>query len=267
MHDFFKFLRGMIAAIGSANLPAVQPEQSSTQDITTVSDAKLADRLPEDLPSDPMHWADAWLKEATAAKVQRNPNSMTIASVGADSQPSSRVMLCKDFVPDPGYLVFYTNYRSKKSLELAANPNAAALFHWDALGRQIRIEGTVVRSPAEESDAYFATRDRGSQLGAWGSDQSETIASHDVLVSQIRQRATDLGLTLDADMQTLADDGSLHIARPEHWGGFRLWATMIELWIEGKNRVHDRASWRRDIVRATEHTFSTSPWTGTRLQP
>ena len=83
-----------------------------------MSNAKMADRLPEELPSDPMHWADAWLKEATAAKVQRNPNSMTVASVGANSQPSSRVLLCKDFVPDPGYLVFYTNYRSKKSLEL-----------------------------------------------------------------------------------------------------------------------------------------------------
>ena len=90
---------------------------------------------------------------------------------------------------------------------------------------------------------------------------------HFVVINAIRQRATDLGLTLDADMQTLADDGSPQIARPEHWGGFRLWATMIELWIEGKNRIHDRASWRRDIVRATEHTFSTSPWTGTRLQP
>jgi pyridoxamine 5'-phosphate oxidase len=232
-----------------------------------VTDEMLADRLPDALPSDPMHWADAWLKEAAAAKVQRNVNSMTIASVGANSQPSSRVVLCKEFVPDPGYLVFYTNYRSRKSMELAANPKAAALLHWDALGRQIRIEGTVVRSPDAESDAYFATRDWGSQLGAWGSDQSETIASHDVLVSQIRQRAADLGLTLDPDTQTLADDDIPRIARPAHWGGFRLWATAIELWIEGKDRIHDRVSWRRDIVRATEHTFSTTPWTGTRLQP
>ncbi len=232
-----------------------------------MSDEKLADRLPDDLPSDPMHWADAWLKEATAAKVQRNPNSMTIASVGADSQPSSRVVLCKDFVPDPGYLVFYTNYRSQKSIQLAANPGAAALFHWDALGRQIRIEGKVVRSPEKESDIYFATRDRGSQLGAWGSDQSEPIASLDALVSQVRQRATDLGLTLDADMQPLDDDDVPEIARPAHWGGFRLWATAIELWIEGKNRIHDRARWQRDLVRATEHTFSITPWVGTRLQP
>ena len=85
-----------------------------------MSDAKLADRLPDVLPSDPMHWADAWLKEATAAQVQRNPNSMTISTVGADARPSSRVVLCKEFVPDPGYVVFYTNYRSRKSLELAA---------------------------------------------------------------------------------------------------------------------------------------------------
>ena len=154
-----------------------------------MSDTKIFDRLPDELPSDPMHWADAWLKEALATKVQRNPNSMTIATVGPDAQPSARVVLCKDFVPDPGYLVFYTNYRSRKSVDLEANPYAAALIHWDALGRQIRIEGTAVRSPAEESDAYFATRDWGSKLGAWGCDQSKTIASHDELVNQIRRRA------------------------------------------------------------------------------
>ncbi len=232
-----------------------------------MSDAKFADRLPDDLPSDPMHWADAWLKEAIATKVQRNPNSMTIASVGPDSMPSARVVLCKDFLPDPGYLVFYTNYRSRKSMDLTTNPSAAAVLQWDALGRQIRIEGKVVRSPEEESDAYFATRDWGSQLGAWASDQSEPIASHAALVSQIRQRATDLGLALDSDAQTLLDTNIPKIARPAHWGGFRLWATAIELWIEGTNRIHDRARWQRDVVRASEHNFSTTPWAGTRLQP
>ncbi len=214
-----------------------------------------------------MHWADAWLKEAIAAKVQRNPNSMTISTVGADSRPSSRVVLCKDFVPDPGYVVFYTNYRSKKSVELSANPHAAALMHWDALGRQIRIEGTVVRSPDAESDAYFATRDPGSQLGAWGSDQSESVESFDALVNQVRRRAAGLGLTLDPVTGEVMDDDAPQIARPAHWGGFRLWATTIELWIEGRNRIHDRALWHRDIVRASEHTFTTTPWTGTRLQP
>ncbi len=214
-----------------------------------------------------MHWADAWLKEAVAAKVQRNPNSMTISSVSADGRPSSRVVLVKEFVPDPGYLVFYTNYRSKKARELAANPHAAALMHWDALGRQIRIEGSVVRSPESESDAYFASRDWGSQLGAWGSDQSEPIESHDALVAQVRQRALDLGLDLDPDTHELGESDVPDIPRPSHWGGFRLWATTIELWIEGKDRIHDRACWHRDIVRASEHTFTTTPWTGTRLQP
>lgn len=232
-----------------------------------MSTARSVERLPDDLPSDPMHWADAWLKEAMAARTQPNPNSLTIASVGPDSQPSARVVLCKDFVPDPGYLVFYTNYRSMKSVELTANPHAAALMHWDVLGRQIRIEGTVVRSPEEESDAYFATRDWGSKLGAWGSDQSASIPSHEALVAQIRQRAADLGIKLGADTQTLSNDNIPHIPRPPHWGGFRLWANAIELWISGKSRIHDRARWRRDIVRSSEHTFSTTPWTGTRLQP
>ena len=232
-----------------------------------MSDAKFADRLPDQLPSDPMHWADAWLKEAMATEVQRNSNSMTLASVGPDGQPTARVVLCKEFVPDPGYVVFYTNYRSKKAIELAANPHAAALFHWDALGRQIRIEGVVVLSPTEESDAYFATRDWGSQLGAWGSDQSEHIDSHDALIAQIRVRADELGLQLGATTNELANENIPEIARPAHWGGLRLWATGIELWIEGKNRIHDRARWTRDIVRSAEHTFSVTPWTGTRLQP
>ena len=231
-----------------------------------MSDVKV-DRLPDELPSDPMHWADAWLKEAMAAGNQPNPNSMTIASVSPDAQPTARVVLCKDFIPDPGYLVFYTNYRSQKSMELTANPNAAALMHWDILGRQIRIEGTVVRSPEEESDEYFATRDWGSQLGAWGSDQSTSIESHEALVEQIRQRAADLGIELGTDTLTLSNDNVPHIPRPPHWGGFRLWANAIELWVSGKSRIHDRARWQRDIVRSSEHSFSTTPWTGTRLQP
>lgn len=214
-----------------------------------------------------MHWADAWLKEAMAAKVQTNPNSMTLSTVGEDSRPSSRVVLCKAFIPDPGYLVFYTNYRSMKSQQLATNPHAAALMHWDSLGRQIRIEGPVVRSPEAESDAYFASRDRGSQLGAWGSDQSEPIESHEALLQQIRQRAGELGLTLKAGNGTEPLADSPPIPRPAHWGGFRLWASNIELWIQGANRIHDRASWHRDLVQANEHSFTATPWVGTRLQP
>jgi pyridoxamine 5'-phosphate oxidase len=232
-----------------------------------LNDSDKPTGLPAELPADPMHWADAWLKEATAGAIQRNPNSMIIASVSSDGQPSARVVLCKQFVPDPGYLIFYTNYSSRKSRELSANSKAAALMHWDALGRQVRIEGVVVRSPAAESDAYFASRDWGSQLGAWGSDQSEPIASKKALVAQIRQRGADLGLSLGNGTQNLADDQIPQIERPPHWGGFRLWATDIELWMEGADRIHDRAKWSRKIVQTKAGHFTTSGWTGTRLQP
>ncbi len=214
-----------------------------------------------------MHWADAWLKEATAAGVQRNPNSMTIVSVSQDNQPSARVVLCKQFVPDPGYLVFHTNYKSQKALDFATNPKAAALLHWDALGRQIRIEGMVVKSPDKESDDYFATRDWGSQLGAWGSDQSRPIESKQALVAQIRQRGADLGLALATGTNTLLDENIPHIERPPHWGGFQLWATAVELWLEGPDRIHDRGRWSRELVRTAENGFATTPWTSVRLQP
>jgi pyridoxamine 5'-phosphate oxidase len=232
-----------------------------------LDDYRLGNQLPDELPGDPLHWADAWLKEAAASSVQRNPNSMTLATVAADGRPTARVVLCKEFVPDPGYLIFYTNYHSQKSRHLDERPEAAALFHWDALGRQIRIEGLAVRSPAAESDAYFATRDWGSQLGAWGSDQSETIASRKALVAQIRERATTLGLSLSDDSPPTVDGKIPHIARPVHWGGFRVWANAVELWIEGKDRIHDRARWQRELVRSSEHAFSTTQWRGTRIQP
>jgi pyridoxamine 5'-phosphate oxidase len=232
-----------------------------------LSDNELLDRLPERLPDDPMHWADAWLKEATAAAVRRNPNAMAIVSAAGNGQPSARMVLCKDFVPDPGYLVFYTNYRSRKAVELSANPRAAALFHWDAIGRQVRLEGLVVRSPEEESDEYFASRDWGSQLGAWGSDQSEPIESKAALVGQIRDRAKALGLSLGDEPSELSDGKVPPIPRPQHWGGLRLWATAVELWVEGVDRIHDRGRWTREIVRTSEHDFTVTPWSGARLQP
>jgi pyridoxamine 5'-phosphate oxidase len=228
---------------------------------------KTADRLPDELPADPMHWADAWIKEATAGEVQRNPTSMTIVTVDADARPSARVVLCKEFVPDPGYLVFHTNYRSRKVKELDQCASVAAVFHWDALGRQIRIEGQAVRSPEAESDAYFETRDWGSQLGAWGSDQSEVLESREALVAQLRERAAKLGLSVSDDLQTLHGKERPRIERPPHWGGIRVWASAIELWIEGKDRIHDRGCWTRSLARASDHTFNTTPWVGRRLQP
>ncbi len=99
----------------------------------------LGDRLPDNLPSDPMHWAKEWIKAAHADKLRRNPNSMTLVTLSSGGSPSARIVLCKEFVADPGYLVFHTNYHSQKGLEIAANPKVAALFHWDGPGRQIRI--------------------------------------------------------------------------------------------------------------------------------
>jgi pyridoxamine 5'-phosphate oxidase len=214
-----------------------------------------------------MHWAAAWLDEATRQRVQRNPNSMMLVTVADDRTPSARVVLCKAFVPDPGYLVFYTNYKSRKVGQLRANPQVAVTFHWDALGRQVRIEGNAVFSPAEESDAYFASRDPGSQLGAWGSDQSAPVASREALLRQLAARAKDLGLNLDADTRSLAAAGRTTIARPPHWGGVRVWATAVELWIEGADRIHDRARWERRLEQDDGHGFTTGAWQGTRLQP
>lgn len=227
----------------------------------------LADRLPETLPSDPMHWACAWLAAATSGKVQRNPNCMTLVTVGPEGKPSARVVLCKSFEADPGYIVMYTNYESQKCRDVEQNSNVCVLFHWDGMGRQIRIGGTAVRSPAAESDTYFASRDGGSQLGAWGSDQSRPIESREMLVRQIRERAGDQGVSLSDDHGTMVAENSAAILRPPYWGGMRIWASSIELWIEGKDRIHDRALWTRKLTRTAEDEFSVSAWAGTRLQP
>lgn len=232
-----------------------------------MSNPYLAHRLPEALPGNPLDWVAAWLDEATLQGVQRNPNAMNVATVGDDGRPSARVVLCKEFVPDPGYLVFYTNYRSRKVVELGANPAVAVTFHWDALGRQVRIEGTAVFSPPGESDAYFASRDCGSQLGACGSDQSAPLDSRDTLFRQLRDRARALGLNVSDDLQSIASlDGSA-IPRPEHWGGVRVWTSAVELWIEGRDRIHDRARWQRTLEQQSGHAFATGDWEGTRLQP
>jgi pyridoxamine 5'-phosphate oxidase len=214
-----------------------------------------------------MDWAKAWLDEAVRKKVQRNPNSMTAVTVNDDGQPSARVVLCKEFIADPGYLVFYTNYKSDKARQIAGNNKVALLFHWDSFGRQVRIEGPAVLSPAEESDAYFASRDWGSQLGAWGSDQSSPLESRAALIAQVGRRAIKLGLSAAKDLKSIAVADRPVIQRPPHWGGIRVWASRIELWMEGTDRIHDRARWDRSLVANEDDTFMVGEWTGTRLQP
>ena len=218
----------------------------------------LADRLPADLPDDPFSWLEAWLATATENEVQRNPNAMTLSTVSADGQPTARVVLAKGIDAKRGYVVFFTNYRSRKGREIEGNNRVSLVFHWDSLGRQVRIDGIATRSPSEESDAYFASRDRGSQIGAWGSDQSEPLESRDVLLRQLHERAQELGV---------ADDDTKTVVRPPHWGGYRVWASAIELWVEGGDRVHDRARWERQLERDGVAGFAASSWSGTRLQP
>lgn len=232
-----------------------------------MSDLYAVKRLPKELPSDPMTWVEDWLNEAFDKKVQRNPHSMACVTVNEDSRPAARMVLCKEIVADPGYVVFYTNYKSDKARHLAGNPHVALVFHWDALGRQVRIEGEAVRSPAAESDAYFASRDWVSQIGAWGSDQSSPLASHSALVAQIRKRAIKLGVSAAKNLHEITASDRPVIPRPPHWGGFRVWARRVELWIEGRDRIHDRARWERNLERMDDDTFSTGEWTSTRLQP
>lgn len=226
-----------------------------------------ATRLPTQLPSDPMSWAKAWLDEAVKKEVQRNPNSMTVITVDENGQPSGRAVLCKEFVADPGYLVFYTNYKSDKVQHLNGNNKVALVFHWDASGRQVRMEGQAVRSPAAESDAYFAGRDWGSQLGAWGSDQSSPIESRAALIAQVGRRAIKLGVGAARNLKSIAVADRPIIKRPAHWGGIRVWVHRIELWIEGTDRIHDRARWDRAIVHGDDDMFTVGAWTSTRLQP
>jgi pyridoxamine 5'-phosphate oxidase len=232
-----------------------------------VTDDYLTPRLPDALPNDPMHWVDAWLIDATDKAVKRNPNSMAIITSGNDAKPSARMVLCKDFHADPGYLVFYTNYNSNKARQIEENSNVAVLIHWDQLGRQVRIEGQAVRSPDAESDAYFASRDWGSQIGAWGSDQSAPLDSRNALIAQVAKRALKLGVNVAKNLQSIIGSDQPTISRPPHWGGYRVWASCVELWIEGKDRIHDRARWERTLTRQDDDSFLVGEWSGNRLQP
>jgi len=174
----------------------------------------------------PLEQFRRWLGEALAAEVPE-PNAMTVATVGADGRPSTRVVLIKDY--DARGIVWYTNYDSRKGRELAAHPFAALQFHWVELERVVRIEGRVERVSAAESDAYYASRPLDSRLGAWASPQSQVIGSRAVLVANAAKAAVQHGL---------------NPARPPHWGGFRLLPDSWEFWQGRKSRLHDRLRYR-----------------------
>lgn len=214
-----------------------------------------------------MALASTWFRQASDEQVQRNPNSMSLATTAADGKPSVRIVLCKEIVADPGYLVFYTNYGSRKGQELALRPWAAVVFHWDALGRQLRVEGPVVHALPSESDDYFASRPWRSRLAALASEQSAPIATRQLLFNRLRETAERHGAP---DPLVAPDDDQepgLRLPRPAHWGGYRLWAAAVELWVEGEHRLHDRARWTRVIAQASDGRFQAEPWQHQRLQP
>ena len=191
---------------------------------------------------DPIQQFAEWFHEAEVA-VSVDPNAMVLSTVGADGRPSSRVVLLKGF-DDEGF-VFYGNLESRKFRQLRTHPWAALNFHWKPLERQVRIEGRVTPVSDEEADAYFATRARGSQIGAWASRQSEPLASRAELEAAVK----------DVDARYAGRD----VPRPPHWSGFRLEPDRIEFWKAGQFRLHDREVFRR--------TSPSAPWTVERLYP
>lgn len=222
--------------------------------------------LPEPLPAEPFAIVSQWLAQATAARVQPNPNSMVLATSSRDGRPAARVVLCKEIAPDPGYVVFYTNYLSGKGRQLKDNPRAAGVMHWDALHRQVRIEGLITRAPDADSDRYFASRPWQSRISAWASQQSEPLASRGQLLEAVNETARRFGLPTPGSTQGDRAQ-SVTIPRPPHWGGYRLWAEAVELWTQGQSRIHDRALWRRSVTLEPAGTVRTGIWSATRLQP
>jgi pyridoxamine 5'-phosphate oxidase len=177
----------------------------------------------EDADPDPLRQFAAWYRDAAQAGL-REPGAVAVATSTLDGIPSARMVLLKRY--DERGFVFYTNYQSRKGLELEANPRAAMLFYWDPLGRQVRIEGQAERTSADDSAAYTRSRPRGSQLSALASPQSQVIGSR----SELEQRVADLA-------QLYAD---AEIPVPDGWGGFRLSPNRFEFWQHREDRLHDR---------------------------
>jgi pyridoxamine 5'-phosphate oxidase len=191
---------------------------------------------------DPFELFGDWLALARD-KEPNDANAMSLATVDADGLPDARMVLLKDF--DETGFVFYTNLGSAKGRQLATNPKAALVFHWKSVRRQVRVRGPVVPVSKEEADAYFASRARDSRIGAYASFQSQPLESRFALEKRIAAKVAKFGIG--------------HIARPEHWSGFRLQPISMEFWRDRPFRLHDRLSFVRKDVNA--------PWATQRLYP
>lgn len=180
-------------------------------------------------PEDPLALFSDWFEEAKLRE-PNDPNAMALASVAEDGMPSVRMVLLKGL--DGRGFIFFTNFESRKGRQLLAQPKAAAMFHWKSLRRQVRIEGAVAAVSDAEADAYFASRPKDSQIGAWASQQSRPMEGRFELEKRIAKYAAKYGL--------------IKVPRPPHWSGFRIEAERIEFWQDGKFRLHDRLVYHQD---------------------
>jgi pyridoxamine 5'-phosphate oxidase len=216
------------------------------QDISKLRKSYERAELSEtDSAPDPLKQFEGWLQEAISAQLPE-PNAMTLATVGSDMRPSTRIVLIKGL--DARGIVWFTNYNSRKGQQLAGNPFAGLQFHWVELERVVRIEGRVEKISAQESDDYFHSRPLDSRIGAWASPQSEVIADRSTLVANAVKFGTQF---------------LLHPPRPPHWGGYRLVPDQWEFWQGRKSRLHDRLRYRLDTTNAS----NTPLWIRERLAP
>jgi pyridoxamine 5'-phosphate oxidase len=202
--------------------------------------------LPDALPDDPLPLMQAWLAEAAA--VSRTATAMTLATVRPDGRPAARMVICRGVDAREGWLVFYTDRESDKGHDLAATPRAALVFHWDGAERQVRVEGPVTHAPDADSDRYWATRPLDARVAAIASRQSQPLASRAELLARV------------------AAAHAPEAPRPARWGGYRVWAERVELWVSQPARVHDRARWTRTLA-AAGGGWTGGPWRATRLMP